>query len=73
MQSLNSSTIATTVVQNPSKSELHMVKAKHNKKVSAMEDKSSGHQGQIKNRSCNCFEALQAHPKKDFPVIGTEH
>ena len=40
MQSLSAATTAATTIQNPIVSELHMVKAKHNKKETAEEDRS---------------------------------
>ena len=39
MQNLSATESAVTTVQNPSLSELHMVKAKHSKKASAAEDR----------------------------------
>ena len=40
MQSLYATTTPAITVQNPSVSELHMVKAKHSKKGTAAEDRS---------------------------------
>ena len=67
MQSLSATTTAATAVQNPSASELHVIRVKHSKKGPTTEDRSSGNPVHSKHRSCFCCGIIPSQPKKDFP------
>ena len=58
MQSLSPTITATTEVQNPSVSELHLVKARHNNKGPVTEDRNSGNPARI---SVNPVVAMKYH------------
>ena len=72
MQSLSATNTGATAVKNLSVSELHVVKARHNKKGSATEDRCSGHPGQSKYKSFYCCEATPSYPKKNCPAKDAE-
>ena len=64
MQSLSSAITPSTAVQNPSMSEIHVVKTRHKKMGPATEDRISGCPGQDKCKSCYCCGATQSHKRK---------
>ena len=72
IQILSATATAATAVQNPSLSEIHVVKAKHSKKGSATENRNSGHPDQIKHKSCYYCGVTTSHPKKDCPAKETK-
>ena len=64
---MRTTTTAATTVQNPSVSELHMVKAKHSKK-----DRSAKDRSQSMHKSCYYWRAMPSHPKKDCSTRDTK-